>query len=254
MKNKLFILAGLTAVLAFSSCEEDLPLYQDDQAKLNFEYNYSRSDSIISYSFVYNGGIQEDTVWLQLNTMGYVSDQERHFELQQVPSGKTDAVAGTHYVSFDDTSYKSKYLMVPAGATSVKVPIIMLRDASLKDGNVYLKVAVRDGIDFTAGYDDLKYKTVTFNDYLSKPDAWGAAMNWYFGQYGTAKHQFMIDTIGEKWDDDYINSFINDFGYVTYLISKLNKALTEENSRRAALGLSPLSESDGTLVTIGMGY
>ena len=95
------------------------------------------------------------------------------------------------------------------------------------------------------------FKEITFTDMLTKPDAWGAAMNWYFGEYGKVKHQFMIDVTGEKWDDDYINSFINDYGYVTYLKSKLRTALDEENARRRAAGLGDLCEENGMLINWG---
>ena len=104
---------------------------------------------------------------------------------------------------------------------------------------------------FISGYANELFKEITFTDMLTKPDAWGAAMNWYFGEYGKVKHQFMIDVTGEKWDDDYINSFINDYGYVTYLKSKLRTALDEENARRRAAGLGDLCEENGMLINWG---
>lgn len=252
MKKIVFLSSILVLLSVLCSCEEDLPLYDSQQARLNFKYNYSHSDSLISYSFVYYGDIKQDTVWVTLNTMGFPADHDRQFELRQVPSPNGEnAVPGKHYVSFDDPGYKSRYLVVPAHAVTIDVPIIMLRDASLKSTMVALRVMVKDNENFISGYANELFKEITFTDMLTKPDAWGAAMNWYFGEYGKVKHQFMIDVTGEKWDDDYIKSFINDYGYVTYLKSKLRTALDEENARRRAAGLGDLCEENGMLINWG---
>ncbi len=251
MKKAIIFWGLLFGMTMLWSCEEDLPLYNSQQARLNFAYNYNHNDSVMSYSFVYHGPVEQDTVWLTLNTMGFLSDHDRSFELKQVPVDGQNAVPGKHYVSFDDATYKDRYLKVPANAVTVDVPIILLRDPSLKTDEVMLKIMVKDNENFVEGYANENFKIVKFTDKLSKPDAWGAAMNWYFGDYGVVKHQFMIDVTGEKWDDDYINSFINDYGYVTYLKSKLRTALNEENARRRAAGLGDLCEENGMLINWG---
>lgn len=248
--KKIFYLVSLVAAVMFSSCEKDLPLYSDPQARLNFYYKENRtSDSLVSYSFAYHGDVREDTVWLEVLTMGFPADYDRSFELMQ-ESG--DAVAGTHYLSFDDAAYKEKYLWIKANAVSAKVPIILLRDASLKDRQVRLAVKIKTNENFTGGYTETDHKIIRITDKLSKPDAWDGRMDYYFDPYGPVKHQFMINVTGEMWDDDYINGFIDDFGYVTYLKSKLRVALEEENARRAAQGLEPLAEADGSPVTFGV--
>lgn len=248
--KKIFYMIGLMAAAIFSSCEKDLPLYSDSQARLNFYYEGNRtSDSLVSYSFSYHGSVQEDTIWFEVLTMGFPADYDRAFELEQVDG---DAVAGTHYVSFDDATIKEKFFKVKANATSAKVPVVVLRDASLKEKQVKLVVKIKDNGIFAPGYDETNYKIVRITDKLSKPDAWGGAMDAYYGQYGLVKHQFMIDATGEMWDDDYINGFINDFGYASYLGSKLRVALDEENARRATQGLPPLAEADGTPIVGGV--
>lgn len=248
--KKIFYMIGLMAAAIFSSCEKDLPLYSDSQARLNFYYKDNRvSDSLVSYSFSYHGNVQEDTIWFEVLTMGFPADYDRSFELEQVDG---DAVAGTHYVSFDDAAIKEKFFKVKANAVSARVPVVVLRDASLKDKQVKLVVKIKDNGIFAPGYDETNYKIVRITDRLSKPDAWDGRMDYYFDPYGSVKHQFMIDVTGDMWDDDYINSFIDDFGYVSYLKSKLRVALEEENARRAAQGLDPLAEADSTPVTFGV--
>lgn len=243
------VLAALTP-LFFTACEEDLPLYSDHQAYLNFNYNYYNSDSVINYSFVYSGGKERDTVWLNLTTMGFLSDEDRTFELQQVATGVNDAVAGTHYVSFDSEEEKP-YLVIKAGETTARVPVFVLRDVSLEDTAFNLRVEVKPNGTFEQGYKEQRYKLVTITSQLTKPEEWTMYMDYYFGEWGPVKHQFMIDATGENWDNNYITSVEYDFGMVSYLISKLDRALEQENARRAAEGLPYLQEADGTLVAFG---
>lgn len=247
-KYKLFLLAALSPLL-LASCEKDLPVYEDNQAYLNFTYR-NNSDYTTNYSFIYSGGKERDTVWLNLETMGFLSDHDRTFELEQVQTGSNDAVAGTHYVSFDSDEEKP-YLVIPAGKTTARVPVFVLRDASLKSETVNLMVQVKPNENFQQGYKQQRSKLVTITDQLSQPSAWAGAMDYYFGAWGPVKHQFMIDVTGQNWDDDYINSVVNDFGMVSYLISKLDRALEQENARRSAQGQPLLQEADGTLVAFG---
>ncbi len=249
MKKSILLSLVAMAAAMLTSCEKDLPLYDDTQAYLNFRYA-NTSDSTINYSFVFSGGKQQDTVWVTMLTMGFLSDQTRTFELQQIPTGQNDAVAGRHYVALDDERIKP-FLKIDAGATSTQVPVILLRDASLDEQTVKLKLAVKDNGTFKPGYKERLYKTISLTAMLSKPQEWTTFADYYFGTWGPVKHQFMIDVTGEKWDDEYIKSVINDYGYVSFLISKLNKALSEENARRLAAGEGYMQEKDGTLVTFG---
>lgn len=248
--NKIFhFLSALALAFAFAGCEQDLPTYSDSQARLNFDYTQYPGGRV-NYSFVFNSSKQRDTVWIQLNTMGFLSDEDRPFELQQIESGDHDAVPGKHYVAFDDESVK-KYMFVPAHQNYARVPIIVLRDASLNDATYTLNISVKPNDFFQTGYFAESSMTVNITNQLSKPTAWQSAMNWYFGQWGPVKHQFMIDVTGKKWDDAFINQIQGDFDLVNYYISKLDKALNAENQRRAAAGLPYLQEADGTLVAFG---
>jgi hypothetical protein len=249
MKKYIAYLGGALMLLGLASCEQDLPVYDDPQAYLNFDYTQAK-DSMVNYSFVYSEGKEQDTVWVNLITQGFVSDHDRDFELQQVTTGNNDAQAGKHYVALDDARMKP-YLQVKAGQTKVSVPIIVLKDASLDNAVYNLKLEVKNNGEFAQGFQNRRVKMVTITNLLSKPAAWSGAMDWYFGQWGRVKHQFFIDVTGEKWDDTFINSIVNNYSLVTYYISRLNKALSEENQRRVAAGQGLLQEADGTIVTIG---
>lgn len=78
---------------------------------------------------------------------------------------------------------------------------------------------------------------------------------WYwFGNWGKVKHQFMIDHTGKNWDDAYINSISNNQDLMHYYQNKLQKELEALNQQRAAQGLDPLKEADGTLVDFAGGF
>lgn len=244
------------------SCEEDLEPYNesDGLGRVYFIYGSTGdvssatalADSLVNYSFIYHNNVPTDTIWLRVGTSGFLSDRDRYFELEQVRTGKNDAVAGTHYKSFDDTSFK-QLLKVPGDSLQCDIPIIVFNDASLKNGNVTLKVRLKATSDFLLGYVDCLSKTITISDLLSKPANWNRLCDWYFGNYGTVKHQLMIDVSGEKWDDDYLLNVarVTDYSsqdFLRYQANKFAKALAELNAERAAQGLDPLTEDDGSLV------
>lgn len=268
-KTLLYMYMGLAAMLlpALSSCEKDLPTWSDDTCRLNFYYDIdSRSDfkesmSKSSYSFVYGSDtITKDTVWFTIETMGKVASYDRAVTLTQIASDTIDAVAGKHYVAFSDPSL-ANYYVIKAGTAQAKLPVVMLRDESLKTNEVTLKFQITPNDNFANGYPEYQTRTLTFSDYMTKPTNWDkeyptaytgwyATMNEYFGEYGQVKHQFMIEKTGKKWDNDYIDEIMTgDSNYLIYMYYKLANDLAEENAERAAQGLDPLAEADGTEVT-----
>ena len=211
MKKILFPIFAIVALL--SSCEEDLPLYSDQQAYLNFDIQY-REDTLVNYSFAFSGGKQKDTVWIKLKTMGYLSDKPRQFKLKQVPFVKNNAEPGKHYVALNSKEIE------PNGT-------------------------------FMPGYQEQNFIQVTITNKLNRPSYWSGFMNHYFGKWGPVKHQFMMDVTGKKWDAQFLQTLFADQVYTRYLQSKLKRALEKLNNERKAEGKPMLKEADGTLVTIG---
>ena len=167
MKTKLGIFLAGCCLLAFTACEKDLQPYNTPGAWLNFAFRESSGDLITSseglydeiydtyYSFALQSAttgtdITQDTVWIEVSTMGFLSDQDRQVELQQVVTGENDAVSGVHYVAFDDPALLAKSY-VPAGQNMASVPIVVLRDASLDQHDVVLKITIRDNGVFKPG-------------------------------------------------------------------------------------------------------
>lgn len=272
MTNKILsytLLLLLTAMLG--SCEKDLPLYDEQVSRINFYYPNVTTETMDStltrtaYSFVFDTeDVKADTVWLEVETMGFVADHDRAVKLVQVDTTANNAVPGKHYVAFDDPAL-SAYYQVPAGKARAQLPVVLLRDVSLKDTSVVLKIRLAANDEFQPGYPAYQTRVITFSDRLSEPSAWSKpryydpnypewgtyTLSNYFGAYGPVKHRFLIETTGKKWDNDYIEELINgDSNYLTYLIQELQKDLDALNEKRKAQGLDVLKEADGTPVVI----
>lgn len=257
MRKKFISYMACGAVAAVCmSCENELPVYGSPDNRLNFEVKYDgNTDELIpqSYSFVYaDDDVMQDTVWLRLTTMGFISNADRGFELQQVKSDGVDAEPGVHYVSFDDEAWKAKYLFVPAGQNEVKVPVIVKKDASLEQETVSLWVRLKENENFIQGYEKSSLVKIMVTNQLVRPSNWDYTMDYYFDAYGPVKHRLMIDVTGLKWNEEMIDELFGaerDEAYIGYLSVKCYRALLEENAKRAAQGLDVLKEADGTPVT-----
>ncbi len=250
MKKSIYTLLLLAGLTGMTSCEKDLPVYSEETCWLNFKELASYETDETNYSFVYSGSsVTEDTVWMTVTTLGFVKDYDRALAIEQVTGSESDAVAGTHYLAFDDESLKKFYYM-PAGAVSTDIPIVLLRDASLKTKAVNLEISIKENENFKVGYEKNRCRTIIISDKLSKPSKWSSYFDYYLSIYTTGVHQFMIDVSGERWDDDYIESLGSDDGYLLYLGAYFKNKLEEVNAERVAAGLDVLREEDGTPVVI----
>lgn len=276
MKNKNIkcILAALTALPMIASCEKDLPTYNTQDAWLNFVYYDYNNEPIIKtedlediegitnnyYSFVMasiskDEELTEDTVWIEVSTMGFLSDQNRTVELEQIATEENDAVPGVHYIAFNDPQLLSKSY-VPAGANSAYIPIVVLRDASLEEKDVVLRFTIKDNGIFKPGYQAMSVQTLYISGRLSQPSKWSAYYcDYYFGTYGPKKHELMIEWTGKNWDDDYLDEFFGgDPGYVDYIAHWFKVKLEEENQKRIEAGLGKYTEDDGTIIEFTFPY
>lgn len=266
MKKQIILSFIVAAGLA--SCEKELEMYSEPTCRLNFYYDidetgdYKPEMGRSAYSFVYGDPNRtQDTVWVEVESMGFVSDKDRAISLEQADSaGVENAVAGKHYVAFNDPQLAQLYVM-PAGKARTKLPIVMLRDASLKEKTVVLRYRIKPNENFVNGYNQYIERSLTFTDQLSEPakwtyqypygDKWTVSFADYFGDYGLVKHQFLINETGDKWDDEYIDKLMTgDSSYLEYMMRKMARRLREVNAERAAQGLDPLTEADGTPVEI----
>jgi hypothetical protein len=261
----------------FAACEEDLKPYAEDTCWVYFDLIGS-ADTLQSRTFVYAGGDAEtDTVWIPLKTIGMVTDFDRPVTLTQVQGEGQNAMAGTHFVSFNDQSLSTEYV-IPAGKSTVELPIVLKRDASLKAEKVLVEFTLAANNYFTPGFIGPQTVQIWVTDQMDRPSFWptasDATLNKKIAPYDPVLHQFLIDATGNKWDDEYIGTlglnegFLNtsygeayawwddqtddyEAAYMNWLVSKLQEALADENAARAERGEGPLMRSDGTELKIG---
>ena len=277
MKNRFFIYTMILMGSLFAACEEDLKPYAEETCWVYFDLIGS-ADTLQSRTFIYAGSDAEtDTVWIPLKTIGKVKNFDRPVTLTQVQGDGLNAVAGTHFVPFNDQSLSAEYV-IPAGKTTVELPIVLKRDASMLTDRVLVEFTLTANSHFTPGFVGPQTVQIWVTDQLDRPSYWptasDATLNKKIATYDPVLHQFLIDATGNKWDNEYIGTlglyegFLNtsygeayaywddqtstyEAAYMNWLVSKLQEALAEENAARSERGEGPLMRSDGTELTIG---
>lgn len=243
--KKLYILTILSALLiTIASCEENkMDTYKNDPAIYFEKTTSNQRDSIKHTFYFYDESITEDTVRVVICTMGEPTDYDRPISLIQTNTGKPDAaIAGTHYIPFDDPSLK-KYICIPAGQVRAEIPIVFLRDKSLKLQEVRLELTVGKNDFFRPGINEQRNFFVTTNDLIAKPSNWDTRWKTFFGiTWGPVKMKLIIDSTGYT---DFENPPL-DYGYLYWLSATAQQALLDYNTAHPD---NPLCEADGTPVT-----
>ncbi len=271
MKYMACVLLGV----AFCACEEKLETYSTETAWLKFNTQVA-SDTIITYSFVYSGADERDTIMIPVMSQGKVTAYPRQIALRQVITGEQDAVAGKHYVAFDNAEYRDSYVL-PAGQAAFRVPVILLRDESLDTEDVCLVVSIAETEDFSVGFDGPARIRINISGRVMKPENWcESGIEADFNcTYSRVLHEFLIEVTGEKWDADYLRKLgyegetyvelLPGFGYTqpeyndmydadysVYYAKFLQEELAEKNKALGADG--PLTDEYGNVITIGPSY
>ena len=241
-------------VVGTISCKENSALEYENDPALYFENTtYGQRDSIAHTFFIQPDDQMRDTVFIEILTMGYPTDSDRPFILEQTNAGQPgSAIAGKHFVAFDSEEAR-KLMVIPAGEVSANIPIILLRDVSLKEEIYYLTLQLIENDEFKIGgvTKDVEY-AITFADKLIKPNFWDLPYqgSYYFGKYSMRKHEFMIEVAGGKIDDEWWRSLYGASsvtGLLAYYQSKFKTELDKYNSdpENIANGLAPMREIVG---------
>lgn len=252
----------LISVLSLVSCAEEQGIVFSDMARVQL----SNADEY-GFSFVWSSAdVTRETVWLPVSVIGGPADVDRHVALEQVQEYDVEyvrdrlnyivdsvvtpradqAVAGRHYVGFDSPEY-AQLLTVPAGQVRANIGIVVLRDASLAEQKVRLRLRLRANDDFGLGESKLMERTVIISDMLERPEAW-TSESWNklqksYGKYSSTKHRFMMQVVGDKVDDAWFER-ADDASFRNYWKMKFIEALEAYNSDPAniAAGLAPMRE------------
>lgn len=255
MKKIFLTLLPLIALL-FTACDQDSNyLIYNDNAYIQFgpaesriyTTSYNLSDTTKLQTFYYEEAqVSQDTVFFDIYAIGGTSTVDRPFTLvQENVDGTENAVAGEDYIAFTDAKVKGNYV-IKAGEVHTLVPVVLLRSAKLKTSTQTLKFSVVENDNFKVGELTNNWRKVIFSDRLSRPNAWDAnTAKYYLGDYSVVKHRFMIDTTGDKWNEEFIVYIKTDFSMLTFYKNTVKMALVNYNNAHPG---NPLKDENGTVV------
>lgn len=244
MKRLIYIALVLTVVI--TGCKKNEQLLYHDIARIQLN-----DTATINSTFVYEpASTTRDTIYIQVNTIGKTTSNDREVKLTQVTEKNEPfpAVAGVQYVSMDDPSLK-KLMVIKANAVSARIPVVLLRDTSLKNNSYRLRLQLTANDQFGLGEVQYRSIAIRFSDHLERFFSWrvdaGQAPAFYtFGKYSIGKHQFMIDVLHETIDEAWYQA-ASSIGALTNYQNLLKTALARFNSDPAniASGKAPLRET-----------
>lgn len=212
----------------FGSCEKQESEKFEGDACLYF-YRGSRGtgqqDSIRHSFFLIPEGQERDTILVDVRTMGFPADFNRPVKIVQTNAGEAGAaVAGVHYIGFDDAVLKEA-MIIPANAVKMNLPVIVLHDPSLNTGKVRLEMAVVENEYFKPGIDKDCRFMVSTTAMAEKPDTWETWWKTHFGEWGVEKMTFIINYLGfSEFEETDLET-----GYKTYLRLKAWDKLSDYN-------------------------
>lgn len=260
MNMRLYLIVPF-ALFMFWACEDEMDAYNWTDNSLNFTLNEYLTDTVIHKTMVYSPvSRQRDTVWLEVETSGYIVGYSRQFCLKQLVTGESDAVPGVHYVPLEDPAIRP-YYVIPAYENRVKVPVVFLRDASMLLQEYALRLAIDKNEYFKNGIKKYQVRTLFISDILVRPKFWNKhAVHYFAGEYGKVKHRFMIDvaaSVNTVLDERFFENLVGDPSKVDKPLTNywnlfFKEKLREENAKRAQNGLEPLREKPEPGTSVGV--
>ncbi|MBV7529648.1 DUF4843 domain-containing protein [Chitinophaga sp. sic0106] len=263
MKNIICLCA--LALMITSGCKKAPYLTYSDIARVQMSDTTTQTATFVFES----KSLVQDTVYIDINTIGGITPYDRPVKLVQVPevtwtykrdpatnliidSTATElpykALPGVHYVDFNDKAVQA-IMVVKANEATAKIPVILLRDASLAANTYRLRVQLVANDQFGLGEKAAREKTLTFSDHLERFKSWqtdnglSPAYSW-FNKYSVGKHQFMIDVLKQNIDEAWYQA-ANGNGSLRQFVIVLKEALAAYNSDPAniASGKAPVREN-----------
>ncbi len=265
---KFLVIVCILSIMLMGCEEGEIHTYLGENY---VQFDLEKENRVLNYSFLNKkDGIGKpvtiDTVWLPAFCTGDMGNEVRFFRLKQVVeyiseprfdetgalldsvlvAAANQAEPGVHYIDFNDPGYLELCKVKP-NVVEFLVPIILLRDLSLKKEKVTLALQFMASDDFKEGDFLVKMAQVVIGDMLEFPKAWsnidyGEAMymNPELGRYSEVKHQLLIDLTGDLWDDEFLKSLTYD--QRVYYRHIARQELDRINAKRAEEGEGPLLE------------
>lgn len=247
MITKIKTIGVLLLSISLFACKKSEPTSYNGSQYIEFYNTYDIKEITAQYSTFYylDASKVTDTVWFRVKTVGSIPNKTSYikFEAFKDPSASPtypDATAGIQYVSFDDPDV-AKLMKMDAGKYEAYIPVVLKRDASLKDKTYQIRFNIVASDDFKPASGYHSEGVVYVSDGLSQPSTWYTT-GFFLGTYGKVKHEFIIKQSGQRWDAAFITTVLADANLTTYYKYKFIKELKELNATRVAQGLTELRE------------
>lgn len=190
----IFYFSFCILAVFLQGCEEKVVMKYEDSGYLYFD-DLEQKDSVLYSFFLEKDDKVRDTVWVDVKVMGLTSGRDRVVRLVQLNSGELDAAeAGKHYIAFDDPELQ-KWMKVEPGKTGMKLPVVILRDLSLKQQTVRILFGFKDNEFFGSGIENQEQFIIKITDQAEKPLNWSSWQP-YFGDWSSIKMKFIINYVG----------------------------------------------------------
>ena len=243
MKNKIIIygLCLFLTGLILSGCEEKVVDKFDAASSLYFyEGNWNlegvNQHGGFSYSFFYSASdVIRDTLWIDVRLTGFTTDEARPINLIQTNTGDSAAVAGKHYIGFDDPVMQEA-LVMPVNEDAVLIPIIMNKTEDMETNEFLLDFELVGNDYFVPGIIEHAAFSVTMTAMAVKPPTWDYYYDYAFGEWGQEKMRFLIDYV--NYTD--FSAPLNSYDLYKYYNLKARAALEAYEAENG-----PIYESDG---------
>lgn len=249
------ITLSIAAIGVLSACEHEVvDVYDIDHTALNIGFGSVKElTQKANHNFSETAGVKGLTFYARIS--GIPVDHERTFSLEPVDGDL--ALLGNAWL---DETY-----VIPAGAVSGEY--VLNFDTSLlpdpdnfaeKEGTVTFRAKTSDN--FSLGAENHNELIITLYNALAKPDLWDEgsgffypALSTYFGEYSPEKFRFMIENgfptqfriHSTQKENITIDNGVTIMStvYASYMLNKLQRALTEYNYTHL-----PLCDSHGNLI------
>lgn len=245
------ILKSISAALLFfalSGCKQNDALMYENDPRIYFsrgylaEYKVTQQDSIIHSFYLLESDKMRDTLYVEVSTMGLPENKARAVKLVQTNQGADNAaVAGTHYVAFDDPDI-SHLMAVPAGQVKVRLPIILIRHEDLGSKKLRIEFSIAMNEFFKPGIDKNLTFLIQTTAMAEQPATWATSWRYLFGTWGPVKMGFIIEKTGFKEFDEI--SMYDIYSYISFMSTKLTDLLAKYNAENPEY---PLCEDVGKL-------
>lgn len=239
MKNLIKIYLLVFMAFGLFSCENEEFLYQDVSSRL-----IVGSSKVVSF-MLQEEDAEQDTVYLNVTLVGAISDVDRSFEMD-VLSDSTNV---------GPTAYELGYMVLPAGSYTASIPIIVKRsvdglDLTDWENGIEARLTLLhvENENFLFGPNSQEEGSgmfsVTWIDYLAKPDEWDDVFTSSIGEFSQARYRFIIMVVGHSNIDNFTT-------YTTRLAlqSTLRRAIKEYNELADAEGREHYKDDDGSDLT-----